>query len=382
MAESRRQLISSSMNEQQRLVDRYRDASIQYNILRREVETNQKFYDGLLERLKQASITAGLAFGNIHIIEPGRPSDTPASPNVPWILGMASLVGLGLSVCFALLMDFWDTSVSTLEEAEQIGSLPALGSVPTIKSPKPHILLGSGNEKKEENPTSALGPRRSASRPANNNGLSWEAAEAVRNVCASILLSRSDQPPRIILVTSATPDEGKTTMVNYLGQAFADSGNKTLLIESDLRKPALAQALGIGSEGGLSLFLSGHLSPSPTIHKTQYPNLFAIPAGPKAPNPLALLNSEKLNQFLNEISVSYQFVILDAPPVLAVADARILCSKVDGVVLVARAGRTPKNLIKRAWALLENSGANILGMVLNDASTNGLESAYYRQYYQ
>ena len=209
-----------------------------------------------------------------------------------------------------------------------------------------------------------------------------EASASIRTLCASILLSKSDKPPRTILFTSAAPFEGKTTLVNCLGKAFAESGNKNRRIESDMRKPALARALGIGTEGGLSLYLSGHISPLPTVHETHSPNLFAVAAGPQAPNPPALLNSEKLDRLLDEMALSYQFVLLDGPPLLAVADSRVLCSRVDGVVLVVRAGHTPKHLVRRAWTLLENSGANILGMVLNQAQRSRFESSYSRYYSQ
>jgi succinoglycan biosynthesis transport protein ExoP len=380
--ERRHQLISISMDEQQRLVDRYRNASIQYNILRREVETNQKLYEGLLERLRQTSVTAGLEFGNIHVVEPGQASKKAYSPKMLWNLGLAALAGLALGICFALAMDFWDNSVSTLEEAEQLAALPALGAVPHIKLAKAKIAISSGARKTNE-PGTAL--RLRTHHPGSSlltMGLTPEAAEAIRSVCASILLSKSDRPPRIIMITSAMPTEGKSTLVNHMGKAFADGGNSTLLVESDMRRPSLSEALGIGSEDGLSLFLSGHVSPLPKIHQTANPNLFAISAGPKAPNPVALLNSEKLDAFLNEMSSSYQFILLDAPPVLAVADARVLCSKVDGVVLVVKAGRTPKNLIRRAWTLLETSGGNVLGIILNEVTRNGLYSSYYRHYYQ
>jgi capsular exopolysaccharide synthesis family protein len=380
-AESRRRLIADSMNQQRQLVDRYRNASIQYNILRREVETSQKLYEGLLERLKQTSVTAGLEFGNIHVVEPGRPGKTPDSPKVAWILSLASLLGLGLGVCFALVMDFWDNSISSIEEAEEIAALPALGSVPLIKSSKrgaPVLQVPA----KAGASSIALKIRKTGSDKTSPGFVpAPEVAEAIRLVCSSILLSRSDHPPRVILVTSAAPSEGKTTIVHHLGQAFADSGNKTLLIESDMRKPALAKALGIANDGGLSLFLSGHLDPMPTIHATDNENLFVISAGPQAPNPPALLNSERLNQLLIEMSSMFQFVLLDAPPIFPVADARVLCSKVDGVVLVVKAGHTPKNLVRRAWLILENSGANVLGIVLNKATHNGYERAYYHHYH-
>lgn len=382
IAEAQRRMIANSVNAQQQLVDRYRSASIQHSILRREVETNQKLYDGLLERLKQTSVTAGLEFGNIHVVEPGRPDTRADSPRVPWILGLASLLGLALGVCFALFKDFWDDSISTMEEAEQIATIPALGSVPTIKGISSRLQIGSGaggnNGSKATLRLRPAGPAPAGSEMR----LPPEASESIRTLCASILLSKSDKPPRTILFTSAAPFEGKTTLVNCLGKAFAESGNRTLLIESDMRKPALARALGIGTEGGLSLYLSGHISPLPTVHETHSPNLFAVAAGPQAPNPPALLNSEKLDRLLDEMALSYQFVLLDGPPLLAVADSRVLCSRVDGVVLVVRAGHTPKHLVRRAWTLLENSGANILGMVLNQAQRSRFESSYSRYYSQ
>lgn len=380
--ERRHQLISISMNEQQKLLDRYRNASIQYNILRREVETNQNLYEGLLERLRQTSVTAGLEFGNIHIVEPGNASKKPYSPKIIWNLGLGGLAGLALGICFALIMDFWDNSISTLEEVEQLAHLPALGAIPRIKTIKGKIAAGSESSKSSI-PGTMLSIREQHKNKATlETYLSPEAAEGIRTVCASILLSKSDHPPRIIMVTSATPAEGKSTILNYLGRAFAENGSKTLFVESDMRKPALSETLGIGTEGGLSLYLSGHVNPLPKIHSTANPNLFAISAGPKPPNPVNLLNSEKLDALLNNMSYSYQFILLDAPPVLAVADARVLCSKVDGIILVVRAGRTPRNLIRRAWNLIEASGGNILGIVLNEATRTGSESSYYSYYYQ
>jgi capsular exopolysaccharide synthesis family protein len=154
----------------------------------------------------------------------------------------------------------------------------------------------------------------------------------------------------------------------------------TLLIEADLRKPTLAKAFGVGDEGGLSLFLSGHFSPLPKINKTQVPNLSLIAAGPVPPNPVALLNSERLTTFLHEVSATFKFVVIDAPPLLPFADARVLGSKADGVVLVVRAGVTAKNLVRRACSLLEKSGSNILGMVLNGTETDPAQAGYYHYY--
>lgn len=382
LLENRYQLISISMNEQQKLVDQYHDALVQYNILRREVETNQNLYEGILERLQQTSVTAGLEFGNVHIVEPGTVRNKPSSPKIIWNLCLAALAGLALGICFALVMDFWDNSISNLEELESMTHLPVLGYIPRIKPIKTRLALVSENVEKPEsgNPLTVL---------SNNNGndsylkkLKPEAFECIRNIYASILLSKSDLPPRIIMVTSATPSEGKSTLVTYLGSALAESGNNTLLVESDMRKPVLSEILGIRKEGGLSLFLSGHINRSPKINDTSNPYLFAVSAGPQSPNPVALLNSEKMTIFLNEIPSSFKFILLDAPPLLAVADARVLCSKVDGVVLVVKARRTPRNVIRRATKLIESCGGNLLGVVLNDVIHAGSEYGYYNHYYQ
>jgi succinoglycan biosynthesis transport protein ExoP len=372
--ESKRRMMSRSLSEQKGLVNRYHDASIQYNILRREVETNRKLYEGLLERLKQTGVMAGLEFGNIQVIEPGRPDFTPDSPKVTWNLGLASLLGLAFGVCFAFLSDLWDNSLSTLEEAEQLAAIPGLGSVPLIRTSR-------------ANPLALLAGRMwshgsLASDASEDFRSHMEFAESMRTLVASVLLSRSDREPRVIMFTSATPAEGKTTVVSHLGRTLADNGFPTLLVEADLRKPDLARAFGIGEEEGLSLFLAGHVSPLPKIHKTDTPNLFLISAGPRAPNPVALLNSEKMSSFLNETASSFKFILLDAAPVLAVSDARLLACKADGVVLVVRARRTGKNVVRRAWALLENSGANVLGMVLNGAEHDAYSSSYYHYYQQ
>jgi succinoglycan biosynthesis transport protein ExoP len=377
-AQSRHDMIADSMKQQQELVDRYRSVSIQYNNMKREAETNKKLHDGLLERLKQTSVTAGLEFSNIHVIEPGLPNATVYSPKIAWNLGLASLIGLAIGICFALAKDFWDNSISSVEEAEQITSLPILGSVPVIKGLKSKALIGAGNG---DSPKSSHGSLLLSKMPSlPRNRLPLEAAEDIRSICASILLSKSDHPPRIIMVSSTTPGEGKTTILAGLGQAFADAGNKTLLVEADMRRPRLSQVVGIPDEGGLSLFLSGHISPLPFIHSTSTPNLHAVSAGPHAPNPGALLGSKRLDYFLKEMSASFQFILLDAPPLLSFADARILSLKADGVVLVVRAEHTPKNLIRRARSLLDKSGVNILGMVLNRAPRSGLEASYYRYY--
>lgn len=375
-AEATLGMTSGSLEEQKGLVNRFHEASIRYNILKREVDTNRNLYDGLLERLRQNGVMAGFQFGNIQIMESGRPVRNPDSPKVMWILAIASLLGVALGVCVAILLDFWDNSISTLEEAEQLASLPSLGSVPLIKAPKARLTgKQNGNGRLAEPTNGNVLPAASQSTQP------WQLTESMRAICASILLSKSDERPRLIVVTSATPAEGKTTLVTHLGKAFAEAGLTTLLVEADLRKPDLSKAFSIGNEDGLSLFLAGHVTAGPKIHETEVPNLFVAAGGPIPPNPAALLHSDRLTQFLAAVAADYQVVLVDTPP-LSMADARILGTKADGVVLVVRAGRTARNIVQRACSTLDTAGVNVLGMVLNGEEPDPTSSAYYGGYYE
>lgn len=383
-AESRYRMLSDSFNRQQQLVNQLNEASIQYNILRRDVETNEQLYEGLLERLKQTSVTAGLEFGNVHVVEPGRKNPEVYSPRVVWNLALATLLGLAMGVCIAFVSDAWDTSLSSLEEAERLLALPALGIVPEVR----HLdRRRSAANKKQLSERTIFDPKSAGlpmvRRAVSTNGggtLPADVRESFRGICASILLSCSDQAPQSILVTSAIPGEGKTSLVAQLGRTLAENGSRTVLVELDLRKPVLAKSFGFGEENGLSLFLSGHVSPLPMIHQTDVPNLHVISAGPRPPNPLALLQSERLEFLLRKLTETFRFVLIDSPPLLTVADARILGSKVDGSVLVVRAGKTPRKLVLRARASLQHAGANVIGMILNGANPKRDDSYYYRYY--
>jgi len=373
LAENKRRLIASSVAEQESLVHRQENASIQYNILRREVETTQKLYEGLLERLRQTSVSSGMEFQGFHVIEGAVPSSVPDSPRVMWNLMLASVLGLALGVCIAMARHFWDTSISTIEDVEQLTVLPVLGTLPLVQ------LRGSGRRWLGRG-TAALGDGSDQRSDVSTRlAVSRAANEGVRNVCASLLLSRSGRPPRLLMVTSAISGEGKSTVVMELGRALAESGASTLLVECDLRRPKFGSAFGVGSEGGLSMYLSGNTSRPPMVHATGTVNLFVVSAGPVAPNPPTLLASDRMNAFLRDVTASYQFVILDAPPVFPIADARVLARMVEGVVIVVRAGRAPKSLVRRMRTLLDGDGATVLGAVLNGADSN--QHSGYDGYY-
>jgi receptor protein-tyrosine kinase len=202
----------------------------------------------------------------------------------------------------------------------------------------------------------------------------------VRNVCASILLSRAAQPPRVLLVTSALPGEGKSPIAVELAQMLAERGLKTLLVECDLRRPTFARRFEVGIHGGLTLWLAG-IEPSPPTQHFVRPGLFAVAAGPPTPNPVVLLDSDRMREYLAALRSTFEFVLLDAPPVTGLADARVLAPMAEGVIVVVRKGAAQRPTIERACAMLESAGAQVIGVVLNGADIDEASSYYYRRYY-
>ncbi len=386
-AEAKLRSARAARADQEGRVNRLQNASPQYNILQRNVETNRKLYEGLLERLKQLSVAPGMDLASARVIEPAIPDKTVASPRILWNAFLALVLGLALGVSVVLARDYWTNSFSTVEEVEHVTTLPVLAAIPMLRSPSAGRLsslasvasvastlwLGK-SARDDDSPSLVPAPDDSGGRVS--LGTDFGSAEAVRSLCASLLLSRSEQPPRVVVVTSALPGEGKTTISLELGRALAESGARTLLVEGDLRRPQLAQTFGIGMEGGLSLFLAGH-SPQVTVHATPVAGLSVVSAGPAAPNPMALLNSVKLDVFVREMASAFQFVIIDTPPAVALADARVFGTKADGVVLVVRAGRTSRVSLRRACALLEHSGCVMLGAVINAVDTQHMHPSYY-----
>lgn len=378
LAQSRRDMLAQAFASQKSLVNDLNKATIPYNILKREVETNRELYDGLLGRLKEAGITPGLEFGNIHIVERGRPNLEIYSPSIFRNLSIAAILGMFLGVGLAFLVDYFDNSIKAQEELEEYLGLPNLSVIPSIPE------LFGGNRKQLE-------PRRSSdgNLPVKKDYLLPAAIsvekfpggvkEAYQSLVASLLLSCPGRPPQRIVITSAVPKEGKTLLTAHLGITLAQSGASTVLVECDMRKPRLALQFGVESPCGLSLFLSGgHL---PEIMASAVENLYIVCSGPQPPNPSALLNSGRMIELLDLLAKKFKFVLVDTPPVLTVADARMIVSEVDGVILAVRSGRTPRQLVRRASSHIQNAGGNLVGTVLTFADSSFSGYGRYSRHY-
>jgi succinoglycan biosynthesis transport protein ExoP len=327
--------------------------------------------------LKETALSQGLRSSNIRVVDPAMIPSIPARPAKTRNIMLALLAGLVGGIGLALLREYLDNTVKTPDDVETLARLPSLAVVPqfagsngTAKQRLINGIAANGHDKRIELVAQHL-PKSQMS-------------EAFRALRTSILLSQADHPPQVILVTSALPREGKTTAAANLAVTLAQLGDRTVLVDADLRKPGVGRLLNLGSSkyAGLSSYLAGVSSldlvtvPHPTI-----PNLAAIPTGPLPPNPADLLSSHKFAEAIAELRTKYKFIVIDSPPVMAATDAVILSVQTDGVLLVVRSGETPKEAFTRTRDLLNSVKCHILGVVLNAVDSSAPDYYYSYRYY-
>ena len=377
-AKQHEDLLSRALDQQKAEVNAMSEKMIQYNILKREAEANKSLYDSLQTKLKEAEISSGLKSSNIRIVDPAMIPSTPARPAKARNITLAFLVGLVGGIGLALLREYLDNTIKTPDDVESLARLPSLAVVPAF---------GEGT---------SLAKRTGYLRQGSNNGHEKrielvaqhlpksQMSEAFRALRTALLLSQPDHPPQVILVTSALPREGKTTAAANLAVTLAQLGDKTVLVDADLRKPGVGRLLNLGSGkyAGLSSYLAGVSSLDlVTVPHPAIPNLAAIPTGPLPPNPADLLSSHKLTEAIAELRTKFKFIVIDSPPIMAATDAVILSVQTDGVLLVVRSGETPKEAFTRTRDLLTSVKARLLGVVLNAVDSSAPDYYYSYRYY-
>ena len=372
----REKLLAAAVAKEKADVGALSQLLIQHNLLKREFDTNQQLYDSLLQRLKDATVSAGLRATNIHVVDSARPPKVPVRPQKLRNIAVSLVVGLILGVTLAFVKEALDNSIKSIEEAERVVNAPALAVVP-LERELPHRpalsrARNNGNSKPSETALALLKQPSSA------------LAESFRTLLTSVVLSTAPRPPQVLLITSATAREGKSTTALNLAIALAQRGDSTLIIDADLRRPGIAESLDLADGEGLAGFLTGaHSIEAALIQFSPVPALRVLPAGPKPPNPAQLLSSSAMESLLKELRQRFKFLVIDSPPVLPVTDAMILSTFVDGVAFVVESGVTARGAVVRARKVLENAGARILGLVLNkvDVRHNGYYGYYGHYYY-
>jgi polysaccharide biosynthesis transport protein len=281
------------------------------------------------------------------------------APKVPLIIGLTAFAALAVGLGLVLLFEYLDDTVKSKEDFDRYVALPFLGFIPRIDA------------KEAANPDLAADARSGSA-----------IAEAFRAVRTSILFSRSGKPVRSILVTSAGPGEGKTTVASNLAVTLAKHKGPVLLVDADLRRPRVAKALGVENKIGLTNYLIGEATLDDIVRPTSVAGLFVVTSGPIPPNPAELLHGDKLAQLLASALERYDRVVIDSPPIIAVSDARVIARCTDGLYLVISMGRTSWRVIQRSVESLTSIGAEVHGAILNNlaAPTGRYGYYYYRDY--
>ncbi|HBI14607.1 MAG TPA: hypothetical protein DDY20_03685 [Desulfobulbaceae bacterium] len=356
LAKSREENLRDLLNTTKEELLDVNERFIQYSIMKREVESSRALYEALTSTIKKASVTEETQNVNIWVMREASLPDSPSNQRprrtvlIGFILALAAAVGL------ALLVEYFDNTIKTSDDIEKRYQLTVLGAIfETRKNEAIEQVI-------EENSQSP-------------------AAESYRMIRSSLLLSSADHPPRTILITSMTAQEGKTSTALNLARTMAQMANKVLIIDADMRKPRIHSLLNLPNNTGLSTYLSGNTDEK-IVHRVPDKNIYIIPSGPIPPNPVELISSHRMIILLEDMGREYDFIFIDSPPIIHLADGLILSTLVDGTVLVARAGRVTTDIFTAGLKKLNDFKPHILGVVLNgmNARLTGSHSYYYYHY--
>ncbi len=368
-AVQREDLLTSAFNRQKQEANQLNESAIEYSVLKRDAESNRQLYQDLLQRLKEAGVSAGLRSSNIRVVDVARTPSNPITPNVRRNVALGFMLGLGLGIGLAFLLESLDNTVRDMDEVSAISTLPALGTIPLQLSSNGHSrkLLKTTMDEKSGSPSLVTYLRPKS-----------ESAEAYRALRTSILLSAFGAPPKVVLVTSALPQEGKTTISANSALVLAQRGRRVLLVDADLRRPGLEKIFGLRPCGGLSTLISGvDKLEDVLLPFAAVPNLWILPAGPIPPQPAELLSSTVMKDYIARWRNEFDHIIIDTPPCLSVTDAVVLSPEADRVILVARSGQTTKPALRRACGLLLQVNAKVMGIVLNALNLHSADGYYY-----
>jgi capsular exopolysaccharide synthesis family protein len=376
VAKARMHAIEEAFERKKQEAQQLNSIAIQYGVLKREVDTNRQLYNALLTNMKETSISSELKSNTIRIADAAEAPRGPIQPRPMSNLIRATLLGLILGVGLALLLESLDTTIYTPEEAEQLLHLPTLGVVGRFKARDPHRAARSA---------SLVTVRHPRSQPA----------EAFKTLRANLLMSDSEAPCQVILITSPLPQDGKTTVAANLAVVMAQMDRRVLLIDADLRHPTLHKVFATGDGFGLSTLLADEQYERVLKPSIGEATLHLVPAGACPSSPSELLGSDRMRRFIEIARQGYDTVILDTPPVLAVSDALVVSAWVDGIILVLRSGMTPKAHAKRVLTQLgeshaeqihaknrtssETANGKVLGVVMNGLRPRD-GGGYYGQY--
>lgn len=356
LALAREETLGKALDEQRRENLEQGRKAVRLTVLQRQAESTRHMYDLLIKRFKETSLTEEMRHGNVRVVDPAEMPAAPVKPDKRRNMLLAVALGLmaGVGLCF--FIEYLDNSFKLPDEIKSHLGIPYLGPIPAMAPPKtPAESLVVHHEAKSA------------------------AAEAFRGLRTGLQFSSSARPPRVILVTSAERAEGKTFVACNLALTLARGGARVAVVDGDLHKPKVQRVLGLARDQGLAAVLAGACDVDAALVPTAHENLYAVGCGPLSPNPSELLAGKRFRQLIEALQKKVHYVVIDSPPLAAVNDAAQIAAVADGVVLVVKAGDTPRPVVRNAVEQLQTVRARILGAVLNGVVMG--RGNYYYQYY-
>ena len=374
--------LEAEADKQQRDALRLRELGVDYTLLQEEVNANRSLYESVLKRLSETNVASDLALSNMQIAERAAMPRGSSGPDVGMYLLASMLSGLFLGIGAAFLREFADSAIGTPDKVWRSVGLGTLGVVPEFKGGG--MSAGRLIERvysRQKEASQVLPPPHSATKELilNHNPRSI-LTESYRTIRTSLLLSQAEKPPRVILLTSPSPGEGKTVTSLNLAIALAEDGHSVVLVDADMRKGCCHERLGLRRNGGLSNLLSSGLLLRDALQQTSVERLDFLSRGIPPPNPTELLGSRKMKEVLTELRQRYDFIIIDSPPVIAISDASILSVIAEGVLLVLNAQVTSIPYAQKAVERLDFVRAHLLGVILNAVNIDDPHYSYYQSY--
>jgi succinoglycan biosynthesis transport protein ExoP len=353
-------ILTRSLDAQKQEAYRLNQDAIRLEVLRRDAAASRETYDDVLKKLKIAGVLAGLKATNLTVVDPAAVPAIPSEPRTLLMLSISLFGGLLVGLGGSFAAESLDSTIRTPDDVENLCGMPSLGIVPILAPP--------------------LRPHGKAALPEMIGRPQSQAAEAYRCMRSALLLADPEAPPKILVVTSGVPKEGKTTTSVNIALVMAQKGSRVLLVDADLRRPSVHQKLGVRMNGGLSAMLAGGSTFNP-IKIDGVPRLDILPAGARPVNPAELLDSSRMRELIRLSRQHYDHVIIDCPPLLGLADSVILATMADAVVVIARSGTTRYQTLRRTRDLLASINARLAGVLVNGVDTNSESHYAYYGYY-
>jgi len=375
----REQALRKSFDQQRAETLTQNEAAINYRIIQQEIETNKTLLTNLLQRSKENDVVLAGKANNISVVDYGLAPDAPVGPNRTRGVVIAFFLSIGLGVGLALFLEYLDDSVRSTEDVERLLHLPALAVIPSMGGvTRRRVLAGGSALQKRSNGNGRENPELLI----NVDGRS-PLAESYRHLRTSVLLSTAGRAPKSLLVTSSLPGEGKTTTAVNTAISLVQTGSEVVIIDADMRRPRLQSIFGMRGQLGLSSILSSDVTEEEMVAMVGRDNatgLNVLTSGPIPPNPAELLGSDQMRKLLLTLQGKFTHVVVDSPPVSSFTDGVLISTMVDGVLLVVHGGKSSRHIVRRSRQLLQDVGAKVFGVVLNNTAIAS-HDYYYQRYY-